>query len=224
MPATFGAIYRALEVTFETYDDEIESVLDIGAGTGSASLAINSKKANIRDYTMCERDENMLKIAQELMKDIDPLNSAKWLNLDIRELVLDRNYDLIICGYSLNELSIEERQKVLENLWKHTNKLLVIVEPGTPKGYSQIVEERAFLIENGGSVVAPCSGNEACPINPKEDWCAFSTRIQRTKLHKMIKEADVPYEDEKFSFIAVSKKPVNADFKRVIRHPIIESR
>lgn len=38
----------------------------------------------------------------------------------------------------------------------------------------------------------------------------------------MLKDGDVPYEDEKFSFLAVSKMPTAHASKRILRHPIKE--
>ena len=37
MPATFGAVSKALELTFEQFGSDIGSVLDVGAGTGAAT-------------------------------------------------------------------------------------------------------------------------------------------------------------------------------------------
>ena len=39
MPATYGAVSKAIEKTFELNKYDIEDVLDIGAGTGTATWA-----------------------------------------------------------------------------------------------------------------------------------------------------------------------------------------
>ena len=55
-----------------------------------------------------------------------------------------------------------------------------------------------------------------------EDWCHFTVRVQRTKLHKQLKGGDAPYEDEKFCFLALTKEPPKAACAaRVLRHPQI---
>ena len=46
-------------------------------------------------------------------------------------------------------------------------------------------------------------------------------RVARSRIHKLIKEADVPYEDEKFSYIAIVKDDVTSDGMRILRHPDI---
>ncbi len=50
-------------------------------------------------------------------------------------------------------------------------------------------------------------------------WCHFSKRLQRTKFHKLIKEGDLGYEDEKFSYIAASKVPAQPYNARILATP-----
>ena len=69
---------------------------------------------------------------------------------------------------------------------------------------------------------APCPHMDSCPVSG-DDWCHFTVRVQRGKVHRLLKEADVPYEDEKFSYIALSREPIELDkFGRVMRHPRTE--
>ena len=54
------------------------------------------------------------------------------------------------------------------------------------------------------------------------DWCHFAVRVQRTKLHKQLKGGDVPYEDEKYAYLALTRQPPAASCAaRVLRHPLI---
>jgi ribosomal protein RSM22 (predicted rRNA methylase) len=55
---------------------------------------------------------------------------------------------------------------------------------------------------------------------PKEDWCHFSERLERTSLHRKLKSAELGYEDEKFSYIAAARQNVARAAVRVIRHPV----
>ena len=41
MPATYGAVYTALKNTFEVYKPSINSVLDVGSGTGAGTWAVS---------------------------------------------------------------------------------------------------------------------------------------------------------------------------------------
>jgi ribosomal protein RSM22 (predicted rRNA methylase) len=106
----------------------------------------------------------------------------------------------------------------LERLWRLTADTLVIVEPGTPAGWQRILAARHQLIEAGGHVIAPCPHANACPLQPP-DWCHFARRVARSRLHRQAKSADVPWEDEKFIYVAVSRKPATAGGARVIGRP-----
>lgn len=68
--------------------------------------------------------------------------------------------------------------------------------------------------------MAPCPHEQECRIK-SDDWCHFTCRVQRSKLHKLIKNADVPYEDEKYSYIVFAKEKVDNEGVRILRHPQI---
>src|SRR5690606_18801351 len=53
-------------------------------------------------------------------------------------------------------------------------------------------------------VVAPCPHDLPCRLEGS-DWCHFSRRVARSRLHRLTKDADVPWEDEKFAYLAVSR-------------------
>ena len=42
MPSTYSAVYSALTQTIKNYDKKLQSVFDIGAGTGAATWAISN--------------------------------------------------------------------------------------------------------------------------------------------------------------------------------------
>ncbi|HEY1015195.1 MAG TPA: small ribosomal subunit Rsm22 family protein, partial [Herpetosiphonaceae bacterium] len=96
-----------------------------------------------------------------------------------------------------------------------------LVEPGTPRGFELIRAARERLLAAGAAMVAPCPHAAACPLGPG-DWCHFSQRIGRTKLQRAVKQADLGFEDEKFSYLAVSRHPAAPIAARVLRHPRVE--
>lgn len=224
MPATYGAVTTALKYIFEIYGEKIESVLDVGAGTGAGTWAV-SNFVDLRNAICLEREDVMKNLGKSLMQEAesDEIKNVKWEKFDLVTSDIKYKADLVICSYVLNELSEGDRQKALEKLWNATNKVLLLIEPGTPKGFDEIRNLREILISKGGDIIAPCPNCKKCPM-PENDWCHATCRVARTKIHKLLKNGDVPYEDEKFSYIAVSKKTVKKeDFARVLRHPKIES-
>ena len=83
-------------------------------------------------------------------------------------------------------------------MWAKTRDTLLVVEPGTPAGYARIIALRAQLIAAGAHVAAPCPHDGKCPL-AAPDWCHFTQRLPRSRAHKQIKGAELPFEDEKFS-------------------------
>lgn len=218
MPATYTACYFALEHTLEFVETDIKSMLDIGAGTGAATWAA-LELLNLESVDCLERENSMIDIAKRLMKNLDSTATINWQTFDLRKDVIEKKYDIVVAAYLLNEFTNKERIKVLQNLWEITNDLLIIVEPGTPQNFAQMKEIRSFILQNGGKIIAPCTHNGECQIQ-EGDWCHFSSRVMRSRIHKMTKNGDAPFEDEKFTYLSFSKKIDKRATKRVLRHPI----
>ena len=128
---------------------------------------------------------------------------------------------MIVVSYMLNELKEDKKIEILEKLWNGTNEILFIIEPGTPENYKNILKYKEYLVQNGGYIVAPCPHQGKCELL-ENDWCHFTCRVERTKIHKNIKGADSPFEDEKFIYLVASKRKMDGSQNRILRHPRIE--
>ncbi|MFL0249406.1 small ribosomal subunit Rsm22 family protein [Clostridium neuense] len=220
MPATYGAVYSALNYTLDLVDCDIKSLLDVGAGTGAASWAADSL-VNLHSVVCLERESAMREIGQKMMSQgTNILKNAKWVEYDLTAGDIPEKADLVIASYVLNELNDSERIKAADKLWKAANKIALIIEPGTPVGYSHLKKIREYLLSKGAHVVAPCPHENSCPLE-KEDWCHFTCRVQRSKLHRQLKEGEAPYEDEKFAYLAVAREKYRNAAARILRHPIV---
>ena len=221
MPATYGAVYSALKCTLSLISCDIKTMSDVGAGTGAATWACDAL-LDLNSIVCLEREPVMQNLGQMMMCDSsEALSKTKWLQCDITKDDIKDKTDLVVASYMLNELSDTERIKAIDKLWNATNGLLLIVEPGTPVGFSHLKKAREHLLSKGGHVVAPCTHEGVCKISD-DDWCHFTCRIQRSKLHKKLKGGEVPYEDEKFTYLAVTREKHHNAQARVLRHPIIE--
>ena len=226
MPATYSAIRTCLEKINELKEFEINSLLDIGSGTGSAEWAAIDV-FDINDIVCLEREKAMRDLAKNYFSYNEELKNVKFIEADILNEEVKECKDLCILSYMINELSEQNRLKVIDKVLKCTNKVLLIVEPGTPEGFENIRKIRDYVFEKGYEIIAPCTGfNGRCDI-PKDDWCASSVRVQRTKIHKYLKDAEVGFEDEKFSYIAIStikeKLELENCGRRILRHPKIQN-
>lgn len=217
MPATYEAVSRVVS----ELNDEYNTLVDVGAGTGSATWAVVNR-VNIDNITCIEREQAMIDIGKRLMSLSQIMQKVSWERLDAISGTIPRA-DLVVCAYMLGELSDEDRMKLVDKLWASTGKTLVIVEPGTPKHFRQIMEIKDRLISNGGYVASPCPVDK-CPKLGTDDWCHFSVRVQRSKVHKLMKGGDAPYEDEKYTYLIVSRYPCEKAMNRVVRHPVFRPR
>ena len=222
MPATYGAASAALEQAAKRFNGEISTMLDVGAGTGAVCWAAAEIFPDI-EYAAClERDKHMAEIGEKLMKNGSFPCAYEWKSFDLTSGTISQRAQLVTASYVLNELEPRQRAEAVKKLWNAAEKLLVIIEPGTPKGSASLLEIRSLLINSGAHIIAPCPSDGECPL-PSDDWCHFSARIARTKLHKQLKGGDAPYEDEKFCYIAAVRSNTEQAVSRIIRHPKIES-
>ena len=216
MPATFGAVFDALEQTLARTDPTaFRTLLDVGAGTGAATCAA-VQLLSFQRIVCLERADAMRRIGQNLLSKSEIRPLPTWKNGDLTRGLHTEKADLVIASYMLNELAEQNRITALLSLWQATQKMLLIVEPGTPEGFRQIMRYRSVLLENGAFLIAPCPHHEPCPLSD-EDWCHFSSRIARTKNHRRLKNAVLGYEDEKFCYLAASKTPASSPVARILR-------
>jgi ribosomal protein RSM22 (predicted rRNA methylase) len=207
MPATYAATYSALR-ELPNGLPQIESVLDIGAGTGAASLAARALFPQAK-VTMVERDGALAKEARALVP------GAEIIAADAARIERFPERDLVIAAYSLGEIGAGAGAR----LWRASRVGLVIIEPGTPKGFALIRAVRDELLALGAQMAAPCPGAMACPmVDP--DWCHFAARVERSSLHRRLKGGDLGYEDEKYSYVAFTRQELPLPVARIVRRPL----
>jgi ribosomal protein RSM22 (predicted rRNA methylase) len=209
MPATFAAAHAALRELRERLGGRaIGSVLDVGAGAGAASLAARECFPEARTITMVERDAALAAAARQWLPE------AAVMLEDVIRITTPPPHDLVIAAYSLGEIA----KPLAARLWQAARVALVAIEPGTPHGYALILKVRKELLAAGASMAAPCPAATPCPL-AAPDWCHFAARVERSSIHRRIKDGDLGYEDEKFSYIAVTREVVDLPQSRIIRRP-----
>jgi ribosomal protein RSM22 (predicted rRNA methylase) len=94
-------------------------------------------------------------------------------------------------------------------------------------GFANILAARTLLLASGATLAAPCPNALACPMATGNDWCHFAARVERTAAHRRLKNATLGHEDEKFSYVAFSRVPLENESQnspaRIVRHPGIFS-
>ncbi|MFG2722090.1 small ribosomal subunit Rsm22 family protein [Streptomyces sp. NPDC048416] len=210
MPATFEAVRSALGAFRDASGAWTPAThTDIGGGTGAASWAVaeawQDAEAPVAT-TVLDWAEPALVVGRELAEasGLPGLRTARWERARIGSALTLERADLVTVSYVLNELTAEDRRSLVDAAIGAATGAVLIVEPGTPDGYTRIIEARDRLIEAGLHIAAPCPHSAACPIEPGTDWCHFSARVSRSSLHRQVKGGSLAYEDEKFSYVAAT--------------------
>ena len=222
MPATYAAARQVLgELCRLLPDVAPQSLLDLGAGTGAALWAAGAVFPTLRQATLLERDAALSQLGRQLAAAAEQavIRRADWRSVNLEQVVDLPRSDLIVCSYSLGELPVAAARRVVQLAWQAAQQILVVIEPGTMRGFATIKVLRDELIEAEAHVVAPCPHAQICPL-PEADWCHFAARVERSALQRQLKAGTLGYEDEKFAYIAVAKQPACAVPARVLRHPL----
>ena len=88
------------------------------------------------------------------------LPAAEIIAADAARIERFPERDLLIAAYSLGEIGAGAAIR----LWQAARVALVIIEPGTPKGFALIRAIRDELLAAGAHMAAPCPGAMACPM------------------------------------------------------------
>lgn len=203
LPATYAATATVLaEAARMAPGFAPTSLLDAGAGPGGGSWAAAGTWPSLRQVTWMDSSPPFLDLAWRLAAGT-PLADADARRADLTAGDLPRA-DLVLASYALAEIPAGAQDRVVAALWQATGGVLALVEPGTPAGYARILAARDALIGEGGTILAPCPHHAACPL-AAPDWCHFSVRLARSRDHRLVKAADVPFEDEKFAYVVAAR-------------------
>ena len=217
MPATYAAITKVLEnVAAVLGAFQPKSFLDMGAGPGTASFAAAEIWPSLLRFDVIEQDHRFAALAQSLCAEVLP--QAKISKARMQDV--NGSADVVVAGYVFAEMGLPEVVQSTLWLWQNSAHTLVIIEPGTPQGFARVKAAREALLKAGAHVLGPCTHANACPM-AKGDWCHFKTRLARTREHLHAKGANVPFEDEAFSWIAVSRHAVGLPAARIISPPAV---
>jgi ribosomal protein RSM22 (predicted rRNA methylase) len=223
LPATYAAARASIAAIADIRPDWApQSLLDVGAGPGSVMWAARDQWPSIEHATMVEASDPIRRVGEQLAQQAGPTRTV-WVSANIQSALpaLD-SADLVTASYVLGELAPSAIDPLIERLWTLSKHIVLVVEPGTPSGWQRILQVRERVIALGAHIVAPCAHAKSCPLIAP-DWCHFSRRVARRRIHRLAKEADVPWEDEKFIYLATSRDPIEAPSARVLARPRVSS-
>jgi len=221
-PATYAAVASVLsQVGLQRPEWQPRSLLDVGAGPGVASWAAVAAWPALERVALVETERELAALGRRLAASGGrALADADWVVGDVT--AASGTFDVVLVSYVLNELEEERLGEVVRGLWARTAGILVVVEPGTTTGYRRALAARSVVLAAGGSTLAPCPHDAACPLVPP-DWCHFAVRLPRGEAHRAVKAVSRGFEDEKFSYVVLARDPAGRAAARIIRPPRIRS-
>lgn len=181
LPINFIKVLRALSHCRIDSTKQI-SMLDFGAGPGTASLAAKANFKNIAAITQIEKSLSMQKVSQKLSE--HNINYSSGLESSSGQ------FDLIICANSINELNFANAGKVLIQLISRLKEegVLMLLEPALLKITRDMMKLRDILLSHI-SVIYPCTHNNFCPLLQNEkEWCHTELDWQRPLLTRQLDE------------------------------------
>ncbi|MGV3523443.1 MAG: small ribosomal subunit Rsm22 family protein [Candidatus Sericytochromatia bacterium] len=221
LPATYG-VMRAVWAQLQGAQPDWTpgSLLDLGAGPGTASLAALALWPELKQLTLVEQDRHMIAAGRELLQALAPATQAQWLARALPGLPAPQSQnELVVAAYVLNEMPEAARDQLIHNVLARRPTALALVEPGTPTGFRHLLAARADFLAAGWQIWAPCPLTGPCPL-PADDWCHFAVRVPRSRLHRQLKEGVHGHEDEKYACLIVGPQAApHPAPSRIVRHP-----
>ncbi len=209
MPATFQVLCKVLSIFKDSLQEGGAPVswLDMGSGPGTTYWAYQSVFPQERGvpsiFTCIEQSPEMGRLLLLLTQERPPQLLNQSFALALGNVA---PHAVVSCSYVLGEMGVPQALGAVEKMWGLARQSLILVEPGTPSGFSLMMQARETLIAQGAFIWAPCGHNATCPLKSEQgDWCHFPARLGRTEVHQAIKKGTKPYEDEKFCYLIALK-------------------
>jgi ribosomal protein RSM22 (predicted rRNA methylase) len=234
MPATYAAAAAVLNQAGRALPTaDVRSLLDLGAGAGAALWAAIETWPSLSRATLLDADEGLLALGARVWRQHP---ASEGVQVDFRRARLDRlsseqaagadalphaAADVVTISYVLGELDPAAAGALVSRAFEAARVALVIVEPGTPRGYRHVIDARTRLLELGARIAGPCPHAAPCPLTG-DDWCHFAVRLERSRAHRQLKGAELAWEDEKLSYLVAARGETQPVAGRILRRPHID--
>lgn len=161
LPANYAALSLIFnEIRHEEPNFHPSTLFDFGSGVGSTIWAADHYWGNrIKEIFCVDLNENMNEVSRQL------LERGTFHDDNILDKVFYRQflpikhqpaYDLVVSAFSLLDTNnLRNRIYTVENLWKKTSGMLVLVEHGSKAGFQAIMEARNFLLQISNKQLDP---------------------------------------------------------------------
>lgn len=138
----------------------------------------------LQEITAIEPSPGMMEIGTMVLHDDNPQVVWKRYLLPEDETI---QHDLVVAAYSLSEIGDERhRKRIVQQLWKMTRGVLVLVEFANLSNFNILMEARDTILEEKGvglwdwqpTIVGPCPHESRCPLR----HCKSGVKRQRMRI------------------------------------------
>jgi len=114
MPATYGAVHAVFsELKLREPNVRISTLLDLGAGPGTATWAASPLFPDIKRATLIERESSLIELGRKLAMNAGLSLNLQWVEQNVLQPDAAR-HDLVIMSYVIGELAPRDLPKLIE--------------------------------------------------------------------------------------------------------------
>src|SRR6185369_14736118 len=119
MPATYAAVTASLTALVEIRPDFAPtSLLDVGAGPGTATWAAAETFSSQQDFTLLDANDALRTLALDLARDSTRLRQISYERGEARTTLAKADAaDLVVASYMINEVGDAEQRALAELMW-----------------------------------------------------------------------------------------------------------
>src|SRR4051794_32272483 len=130
MPATYAAVTAGLNALREMRPDVAPaSVLDIGAGPGTATWAAAAAFASLEHFTAVDSNAALRTLALDLFGHSPRLSAVRYIQREARAVLASVvPADLVVASYLIGEMEEPALAPLADLMWANTRDTLVVVE------------------------------------------------------------------------------------------------
>lgn len=181
-------------VNISAQDLEDVDIYDIGAGSGTFSLALLSLNSSL-EIKAIEKSKIMQKQGEKFFKKFFPNANVSYAKLN--EVQHKTKKRLGIFGHSSNEMGVNV---TLDYINKLELDVVLFIEPGTKQFFEQFLIMRKKLLEKY-TIKYPCFSEGECPL-VENDWCHQYLKLSHS--HEVERLSQLVFKDRRNVPISVS--------------------
>lgn len=179
-------VYKCLHIInfYRNFFANKKIYFDYGAGPLTFFTACSLQQLEGERFFAYDKNMEILELGKSVIKDF----STKIY--DVLKFSMPKvKVNVVFLGNILSELNMDDAQRLFIQLIKDIdteNNLIILIEPGTKKGFNNIQQVKKLLNKYGFYFLNACP-TDNCPMDTK-DWCHENLIFPRSQLIEYIEQ------------------------------------